>query len=89
MRAEFVGAQMLRSGEVRQVRELRYGIKAEVCVGASAVYGSAVFTIVSRSPRVMKAMAELKRALVADAEDLMGRIQTDRIEDGRGDGAQI
>jgi hypothetical protein len=70
--------QPIRLGDVRQVRELKRGVQAQVCLGASAVHGSAVVTVETASPAVLKALAALKAALRDDALALYQAIQSDQ-----------
>lgn len=54
---------MITPGEVRNVRELRRGVQAEVCLGADVKHGSAIITVETTDPEVMAALAALKTAL--------------------------
>lgn len=74
MRAE---GQPVKRGEVRAVRQLRDGVQAEVCLGASAVHGSAVVRVVTRSPKVLEALAVLHAAIREEAMDLCKDILAD------------
>lgn len=82
MARELKGPGMVRKGEVRQVREMakRGTVQAHVCLGASTRHGSAVVVLESSSPRVTKALAELKAALQEDALALYRDIQADDLE---------
>lgn len=73
----FTGPQMIQRGEVRQVRELKRGVQAHVCLGSSVEHGSAVVVVESASPAVMKALKALKEAVQADALALYQPIQAD------------
>jgi len=77
MTTEFTGPQMIRRGEVRQVRELKRGVQAHVCLGSSVEHGSAVVVLTSTSREVMEALANLKAALEKDALALYQDIQQD------------
>lgn len=59
--------QPIRRGDVRAVRELREGVQAEVCLGASAEHGSAVVRVTTKSAAVQEAMTALKDAIRAEA----------------------
>lgn len=80
MSASFQGGTPIRRGEVRQVRELKRGVQAHVCLGASVTHGSAVVVLETASPKVMAAMAALKDALREDALALYQAIQEDHLE---------
>lgn len=73
--AQINGPTMVKKGEVRQVRELKRGVQAQVCLGASAVHGSAVVVVESHSPAVMAALESLRAALRADALAIYRDIQ--------------
>lgn len=75
--ASFNGGTPVTRGEVRQVRELKRGIQAHVCLGASVQHGSAVVVVETASPRVLKALEELKAAVRDDALALYQAIQAD------------
>lgn len=75
--SDFSGPQMIQRGEVRQVRELKRGVQAHVCLGSSVQHGSAVVVVTSTSPAVTKALKALKAAIQADALALYQNIQTD------------
>ncbi len=77
---DFHGPQMIRRGEVRQVRELKRGVQAHVCLGSSAQHGSAVVMVTSTSPKVMAALAALKEAIKEDALALYQSIQGDQMK---------
>lgn len=79
MSRAFAGGSPVIRGEVRQVREMakRGTVQAQVCLGASAQHGSAVVTIETSSPAVVKALTALKDALRADALNLYQLIQED------------
>lgn len=76
----FQGGTPIVRGEVRQVRELKRGVQAHVCLGASVRHGSAVVVLETASPKVMKAMGDLKAALREDALALYQDIQADDLE---------
>ena len=59
--------QPIKRGDVRAVRELREGVQAEVCLGASAEHGSAVVRVTTKSPAVQEAMTALKEAIRVEA----------------------
>ena len=54
---------MITPGEVRNVRELKRGVQAEVCLGADVTHGYANITIETTDPEVMAALQSLKTAL--------------------------
>lgn len=69
---------MIRPGEVTQVRELKRGVEARVCLGASVKHGSAVVVVTTASPEVMAALAALKNAVADDARASLGNILEDQ-----------
>jgi predicted NAD/FAD-binding protein len=77
MSTDVVGPALIRAGEVRSVRELKRGVQATVCLGASSRHGSAVITVETDTPEVLAALAMLKRAVAAQAEEIVYKIRTD------------
>lgn len=79
MSTSFQGGTPIIRGDVRQVREMakRGTVQAHVCLGASVRHGSAVVIVETSSPRVTKALAELKDAIREDAMALYANIQAD------------
>ncbi|NUP75913.1 MAG: hypothetical protein HOV97_06020 [Nonomuraea sp.] len=71
---EIQGPGMIRVGETRNVRELKRGVQAHVCLGSDAEHGSAVVVVESSSPRVMAALSELKTAIAEEAKHLTAAI---------------
>jgi hypothetical protein len=69
---------VITPGEVRSVRELREGVQAEVCLGASVQHGSAVVRVEARSPEVKKALSALKVAISVETEGLLAEILKDQ-----------
>lgn len=65
---------MIRPGEVRGVRELSRGVQAQVCLGADVKTGSAVITVETTDPAVMKALDALKLALLNTASTYMADV---------------
>jgi hypothetical protein len=65
--------RVIVAGEVTQVRELKRGVEAHVCLGASTEHGTAVVVHASTSPRVMAALQALKNALREDTADLLSK----------------
>lgn len=70
------------AGEVGKVRELDRGVCADVCIGLTAE-GAAIVRVEGSSPAVKKALAELKKALRAQAHDLIVGAQDIQIRRGR------
>lgn len=64
---------MIRAGEVRNVRELKDGIQAQVCLGADTKSGVAIVTMTSSSPAVREALAALKAAIRDEAQGVMAQ----------------
>lgn len=79
MVTSFQGGTPITRGEVRQVREMakRGTVQAHVCLGASVTHGSAVVIVETSSPRVVKALEDLKAAVREDALALYQNIQAD------------
>lgn len=69
---------MIRPGEVRYLRELKRGVQAQVCLGASPVHGSAVIQVETASPKVLALLEKLKAAVAEDALALTGNILEDQ-----------
>ena len=65
---------MIRPGEVRGVRELSRGVQAQVCLGADVKTGSAVITVETTDPAVMKALDALHEALRVEAKRYVGAV---------------
>ena len=70
-------------GEVKNVRELKHGVQADVCVGASGVYGYLVVTVHGRSVAVQKAMLDLKAALRDEVRDTINLAREDDTNNAR------
>lgn len=65
---------MIRPGQVTGVRELTRGIQAQVCLGADVKHGSAVITVETTAPEVMKALDTLKAALRKEARSYVADV---------------
>lgn len=76
--SEVVGPGMITPGEVRNIRELKRGVQAQVCLGASTSLGSAVVTVDFNSPEVLKALQSLRTAIRKDCHTLLEGILTDQ-----------
>lgn len=76
--SEVVGPGMVKPGEVRAIRELKRGVQAQVCLGASTALGSAVVTIDCTSPEVLEALESLRTAIRKDARAMLEGILADQ-----------
>lgn len=69
----------MRPGEVGKVRELKRGVEAEVCVGATGKYGYTVLKVLGTSEAVRSAMANLRQAIRQEAHEQLLAAQKDQL----------
>lgn len=66
-------------GQVGKIREMKRGVEAEVCVGATGKYGYTVLKVTGNSPRIQAAMANLRDAFREEANEQLIAAQKDQI----------
>jgi hypothetical protein len=69
----------MQPGQVGKIRELKRGLEAEVCVGATGKYGYTVLKVLATSTPVQSALAELRRAIRQEAHEQLIAAQKDQI----------
>jgi hypothetical protein len=80
MDIETHGTRTIKVGEVKNLRELRAGIQAHVCIGADSEHGTAIVVVTSNSPAVQAAVAELKRVMGEEAKALTAAIHQGQLK---------
>lgn len=69
----------MQPGQVGKIRELKRGIEAEVCVGATGKYGYTVLKVLGTSEQVQNALMILRNALRNEAHEQLIAAQKDQI----------